>query len=102
MNETIRCGIERRSIRKYKKEQITEDELSLILLAGSYAPIAGGRQSSVMVVLQDENTISKLGRINRQIFRLNRSPGVRAVSTEQPSIADDDRIMSAVYYAPTW
>jgi nitroreductase len=101
MNETTKCIIERRSIRKYRKEQITEEELSLILLAGSYAPSAGGRQSPVMVVLQDKDIISKLGRINRQIFHLNRSPGIRTVSAEQPSIADDDRIASAFYGAPT-
>jgi nitroreductase len=101
MNETTKCIIERRSIRKYREEQITEEELNLVLLAGSYAPSAGGKQSSVMVVLQDKDIISNLGKINRQIFHLNRSPGIRTVSTEQPSIADDDRIVSAFYGAPT-
>lgn len=101
MNETIKSIIERRSIRKFKQEQITDEELNLILLAGSYAPCAGGRQSPIMVVLQDKNIISKLGRINRQIFYRNRKTIKGIVSDEQPSIADDDKILNAFYDAPT-
>lgn len=101
MNETIISILERRSIRKFKQEQITDEELDLILLAGSYAPCAGGRQSPVMVVLQDKNIISKLGRINRQIFYRNRKAIKGIVSDEQPSIADDDKILNAFYDAPT-
>jgi nitroreductase len=102
-NATIKSIIERRSIRKFKRDQITDEELDLILSAGSYAPCAGGRQSPVMVVLQDNKIISKLGRINRQIFSRSRtfkaSKGI--VSEEQPSIADNDGIESAFYDAPT-
>jgi len=101
MNETIKSIIERRSIRKFKPEQITDEELNLILMAGSYAPCAGGRQSPVMVVLQDKNIISKLGRMNRQIFYWNRKAIKGIVSDEQPSIADNDKIPSAFYDAPT-
>ena len=50
MNDVINCILERRSIRKYKSEQITKAELDIILQAGLYAPNAGGRQSSFMVV----------------------------------------------------
>ena len=38
MNETLKTLKERRSIRKYKKEQISEEQLNLILEAGTYAP----------------------------------------------------------------
>jgi len=100
-NATIKSLIERRSIRKFRQEQITDEELDLILLAGSYAPCAGGRQSPVMVVLQEKKIISKLGKINKQIFS-RRSKTIKGmVSGEQPSIADDDRIESAFYDAPT-
>lgn len=105
MNETIKSLIERRSIRKYKEEQISDDELNSILCVGSYAPNAGSRQSPIMVVLQNKDIITKLGRINKQLFNQNR-PANRpvnkgTVSTEQPSIADDDSIESAFYGAPT-
>jgi nitroreductase len=102
MNETIKSIIERRSIRKFKQEQITDEELNLILSAGSYAPCAGGRQSPVMVVLQDKIIISKLGGINKRIFYQGLPPKIKLkVSDEQPSIADDDKIASAFYDAPT-
>lgn len=101
MNETIKSIIERRSIRKYKQEQITNEELNLILQAGSYSPNAGGRQSPIMVVLQNKDIILRLGRISRQIFVQNRTPKIGSVSIEQPSIADDDSITNAFYGAPT-
>jgi nitroreductase len=102
VNETIKSIIERRSIRKYKREQITDDELNLILLAGSYAPNAGGRQSPVMVVLQNKDMITRLGILNRKtFFETGRSAQVGTVSVEQPSIADNDKIVSAFYDAPT-
>jgi nitroreductase len=102
VNEIITCIIERRSIRKYTQEQIADEELNLILLAGSYAPNAGGRQSPVMVVLQNKDMITRLGILNRQaFFETGRTARVGTVSVEQPSIADNDNIVSAFYGAPT-
>jgi nitroreductase len=102
MNEIITCIIERRSIRKYTQEQIADEELNFILLAGSYAPNAGGRQSPVMVVLQNREMITRLGMLNRQaFFETGRIARVGTVSVEQPSIADTDTIVSAFYGAPT-
>lgn len=40
MNETIHTLITRRSVRKYKKAQISDEDLYLILQAGTYAPAA--------------------------------------------------------------
>ena len=60
MNETLRTLKERRSIRQYKKEQINEEQLNLILEAGTYAPSGMGRQSAIMVVVQDPELIQKL------------------------------------------
>jgi nitroreductase len=37
MNEVLKCILERRSVRKYKPEQIKPDELEWILQAGLYA-----------------------------------------------------------------
>ena len=64
MNETLRTLKERRSIRQYKKEQINEEQLNLILEAGTYAPSGMGRQSAIMVVVQDPELIQKLSRLN--------------------------------------
>lgn len=66
MNETLRVLKERRSIRKYKKEQIKDEELNLILEAGTYAPSARGLQSPKIVVIQDAELIKKISKLNAQ------------------------------------
>ena len=48
MNETLKVLKERRSVRKYKAEQIRDEELNAILEAGTWAPSAKGLQTSVM------------------------------------------------------
>lgn len=42
MNETIHTLITRRSVRKYKKAQISDEDLYLILQAGTYAASGHG------------------------------------------------------------
>ena len=68
MNETIKNLIERRSCRKFKEEQIKDEELNEILLAGEYAPTGMGMQSPKMVVLQNKETIEKLSKLNAKIM----------------------------------
>ena len=101
MNEVIKNMLERRSVRKYKKEQIKEEELDLILKAGLYAPSAGSRQGVLFVVSQDRETNEKLGRIKKAHFNGRISDDKIYISKEQPSIADDVTIMNAFYDAPT-
>src|SRR5690554_2734620 len=67
MNEALRVLKERRSIRQYKKEQITDEQLNSILEAGMYAPSGMGCQSAIMVVVQDEELIKKLSGLNAQV-----------------------------------
>ena len=68
MNETLKTLRERRSIRKYRPEQITDRELDAILEAGTYAPSGKGLQTAVMVVVQDRETISYMSKLNAQIW----------------------------------
>lgn len=67
MNETLKVLRERRSIRKYKKEQVEPRTLDAILDAGTWAPSAMGGQSAVMVVVQDPETLGYLSARNAQI-----------------------------------
>lgn len=64
MNDTLNTLKERRSIRQYKKEQITDEQLNQILEAGMFAPSGRGAQSAIMVVVQDEKLIQKLSKLN--------------------------------------
>lgn len=98
-NQVLRCIKERRSIRKYKAEQISEEELNCILEAGLYAPNAGGRQSAAFIVTQDITLNNKLGRMKREM--IGEVPAGRHVSREQPSILDDTTLPSCFYGAPT-
>ena len=68
MNETIKNLIERRSCRRYKSEQIKDEELNEILMAGEYAPTGMGLQSPKMIVLQNKETIQKLSKLNAKIM----------------------------------
>lgn len=74
MNETLKTLKERRSIRKYKKEQISDEQLNLILEAGSYAPTGMGMQSPIMVVVQDEETIKELSKMNADVMGTDSDP----------------------------
>ena len=68
MNETIQNLMERRSVRAYKAEQITEQELEIILQAGMFAPSGHGSQSAKMVVIQKPELIQKLSKMNAAIL----------------------------------
>ena len=68
MNQTIHDLKTRRSIRKFKDEQIKDEELKTILEAGTYAPTGRGLQSPKIVVIQDAEKIKELSAWNRSFF----------------------------------
>lgn len=97
-NEFLDFIKSRRSIRKFKDKQISEEELQMILEAGLYAPNAGSSQTIIFLVTQEKEVIETLGKINRAIY--NPKPG-RHVNDAQPSIIDKPEIVDAFYGAPT-
>ncbi len=66
--EAMENLLTRRSIRRYKKEQISAAELDAVLTAGTYAPTARGTQSPLMVSVQNAEDIAVLSRINAQVW----------------------------------
>lgn len=64
MNETIRTLTNRRSVRKYKKAQICDEDLHLILQAGMNAASAKGIQPCTIVVVQNPDTLGRLTAMN--------------------------------------
>jgi nitroreductase len=101
MNDIINNMVERRSIRKYKPEQITEAELDALLQAALYAPNAGSRQSPIISVCQNAEINTALGKINKAAFHGKMSTATSYISKDQPSIADNAAIQSGFYGAPT-
>lgn len=100
-NEVLENIMTRRTIRRYKQEQIKKEELDIILNAGLYAPSAGSRQGVIFVVSQDKEINEKLGRIKKKNSNVRMSTDTVYISKEQPSIADDSNIKNAFYDAPT-
>lgn len=74
MNETIKNLIERRSCRKYSTTQIKEEELNSVLKAGEYAPTGMGRQSPIILVLQNKEKIEKISKLNAKIMGTDKDP----------------------------
>lgn len=74
MNEIIKAMKERRSIRKYKSEQIKDTELEQILEAGLYAASGRGQQATKLVVVQDKDTIARLSKMNAAVMGADTDP----------------------------
>lgn len=60
MNETMKTIHERRSTRSYKPEQITKEQLDVILDAGRWSPTARNEQEIYITVLQDKELLAEL------------------------------------------
>ena len=94
MNEVIKCHETRRSIRNYKSEQIKETELSQILEAGTYAASGRGRQSPKIIVVQDQDTIKLLSKLNAKVMGTDSDPFYGAPTLE--IVLADKRVSTAV------
>jgi nitroreductase len=68
MNVVIETIKDRRSIRKYKTEQLSEQELTYILEAGIHAPSGGNNQTSHLFVIQKPEILEKLKLLVEQEF----------------------------------
>ena len=64
MNETLQNLKTRRSVRTYLPKQVDKGLLDAVLEAGTYAPPGSGRQSPVIVAVQDAATVRQLSRMN--------------------------------------
>jgi len=74
MEETLQDIRSRRSCRKFQSRQIEEQELNAILEAGTWAATGHGRQSPVMVVIQDKETIALLSKMNAAVLGVSGDP----------------------------
>lgn len=73
-NAVITALIQRRSIRAYKPEQITDDELKTILEAGTWAPTGMGRQDPWIVAVQNPELLKKLSKTNAAFLGVDTDP----------------------------
>ncbi len=68
MKDGLNALYERRSVRKYKSEQISDGELEQILKAGLCAPSAMNRQPAIIIAVQDKGTIAYMSKLNAQVM----------------------------------
>lgn len=69
-NAVIENMVNRRSIRKYKPEQIKDEELQAVIKAGEYAPTGMGMQSPKMVVVQVRKQLNCCQKLMRKLWVL--------------------------------
>ncbi len=84
----------RRSIRKYEARRVEKEKLDAVAEAGLYAPNPGGRQGSKIIMLDDPALIDSIGIVNADCENRHWDVGV---SSDQPSIIDDQSIRSGFY-----
>lgn len=66
MNEVVEVILKRRSIRAYKKEQISDAELEILLTCALYAPTGGNLQNSRFLAIQKPELLSELNEAIRK------------------------------------
>lgn len=74
MNKTLEDLKSRRSCRAYTAQQVSKEELNQVLEAGMYAPTGMGRQSPIMVAVQDPDTVRELSRLNARVMGSSTDP----------------------------
>ena len=74
MKDGLNALYERRSVRKYKSEQISDGELEQVLKAGLCAPSAMNRQPAIIIAVQDKDTIAYMSKLNAQVMGANGDP----------------------------
>ena len=89
--EAMECLLKRRSIRKYKSEQIKDEELNAVLEAATYAPTAKNLQSPVIVAVQDKDDIAVMRKLNASVMGTESDPFYGA-PTVVVVFADSDNI----------
>jgi nitroreductase len=91
-NEVLNSIKNRRSTRKYKEEQISEEELQTLLDAGIQAPSANNSQSWHFTVIQDRDMIS---------FISDKSKEVMLQSDNDNIVNIGKKSINLLYNAPT-
>jgi len=72
--EVMEALLNRRSIRSFKPEQITDEELNIVLEAARYAPSGSNLQRAYYVVVQDPATRKKIAEMNAAVMNGSGDP----------------------------
>ncbi|MCR4663102.1 MAG: nitroreductase [Endomicrobiaceae bacterium] len=67
MNEIIKAMLERRSIRKFKSDMVSKEDINKIIEAGLYAANGMGRQAVITVAVTNKQLRDKISKDNCKI-----------------------------------
>lgn len=71
---SIDCIKTRRSVRKFKNEQIKDDELIQVLEAGTWSPTSMGAQHPHIIAVQNPAFIGRLRKMNAEVMGTTGDP----------------------------
>lgn len=74
MAETLTTLKTRRSCRAYKPDRVEEDKLNAIIEAGTYAATGMGKQSPIIIVVENKEIRDKLSKMNTKIMGMDIDP----------------------------
>ena len=74
MNETINTLLTRRSVRRYKADQVSDELLDTVLNAGQYAASGMNSQNTVLVAVRDPKTRDQLSKMNAAVMGSSSDP----------------------------
>ena len=66
--------LERRSIKEYTSEQLTDEQLEQIIKCGLYAPNGMGAQAPVFIAVRDKKTRDELSKLNADVMGTSADP----------------------------
>lgn len=73
-NEALEVLKNRRAIRKFKSEQITDEELLAVLEAGTYAPTGKNMQTPVIIAVQKPEDRQAVAELNAKVMGSDSDP----------------------------
>ena len=91
-NDTLKTIMNRRSTRKYKEEQITDEELQILLDSAIQAPSAMNSQPWHFTVVQNKEMIDHINEKSKELMAKDENPYVSKVGQSSGHI---------LYKAPT-
>lgn len=101
MNEVINSILSRRSIRKYKETQISDEDLNSILECAQYAPSGMNNQGWHFTVVQNKDTLKKIKSVVSEALSkpanfdpFYNSPTIIIVSNNSPITPEADSALA--------
>ncbi|MDO4556544.1 MAG: nitroreductase family protein [Lachnospiraceae bacterium] len=83
MNEVLKCIKERRTTRKFKPEQIKDEELQMIVEAGLFAPSGENYQPWHFTVVQNKELLDEMNFETKEVFKKSDNEAYRRVGNNE-------------------